>query len=82
MGYSVGGNMKEFAVIPITKMELTKAIFIIAFVVPIAVVFYIGTWDGLGVLVFLIFPTLFLFLFKDELGWDFGIKIKFFEGRE
>ncbi len=82
MGFDFGGNMKEFTVIPITKMELTKAIFVIAFVAPIFVVLYIGTWGGLSALIFWMFPTIFLLAFKEELEWDFHIKIKFFEGRD
>ncbi len=74
--------MKEFAVIPITKMELTKAIFVIAFVAPVLVAFYLGTTGGLAVLIFWMFPFMFLGMFKDELGWDFHIKIKFFEDRD
>lgn len=74
--------MKEYAVIPITKIELVKAIFIIAFVAPPLVAIYLGTWGGLSALIFWMFPLMFLGMFKDELGWDFGIKIKFFEGRD
>lgn len=82
MGYSFGGNMKEFAVIPITKMELVKAIFVIAFIAPPIVALGIGTLGGLAVLMFWMFPLMFVGMFKDELGWDFHIKIKFFEDRD
>jgi len=74
--------MKEFAVIPITKIELVKSIFWIAFIVPPLVSLYLGTWGGLSALIFWMFPLMFLGMFKDELGWDFHIKIKFFEGRD
>ena len=74
--------MNKWLVIPVTKMELTKAIFWISFIVPPAVVLYIGTWDVIIVLIFWIFPLMFLWIFKDEFGWDFHIKIKFFEGKQ
>ena len=74
--------MNKWLVIPVTKMEITKAIFWLAFIVPPAIVLYIGSWDVIAVLIFWMFPLMFLWIFKDEFGWDFHIKIKFFEGKQ
>ncbi len=77
--------MKNWLVIPITKEELVKMIFIACFILPpLTSIALITTYGYMGsylvILIFWIFPLMFLFLFKEEYDWDFGIKIKFFEG--
>ena len=77
--------MKNWLVIPITKEELCKIVFIATFMLPPLIVIYMTVTYGyansyLVILVFWIFPLMFLGLFKDEYDWDFGIKVKFFEG--
>ena len=79
MVYCFGGNMKDFLTIPVTKKEFWTGFYIALWVVPVLLYF---VFDHLMFFAGWLFPIFFFVIFKDELEWDFGIKIKFFEGRE
>lgn len=78
--------MKSWFVIPITKEELVKTLLITFFILPVigSLYFYVIDWAiwPFTILIFWIFPLMFLPIVKDEYDWDFHIKIKFFEGRD
>ncbi len=71
--------MKSWFVIPITKEEIAKIGLLSAFIIPVLAV--IALWESMAeeslvILIFLMFPILFTFFFKEVFGWDWQIKIK------
>ncbi len=71
--------MKSWFVIPITKEEIAKIGLLSSFIIPILAV--IALWDSMAeeslvILIFLMFPIIFTFFFKEVFQWDWKIKIK------